>query len=331
MNGLISINSALYGTVGGHVYHSRRKPGFSLVEMLVVIAIVGVLITLLIPSLASARDEARRVKCMANMRSLYNLSQSFKADFKGNTLPAWYYGSRPNGPRAGEVAPNQTGVPYFNWTYRHSWHMLMDYGYLSSGYRIVPPTGQEYTRYRGAASGSPLACPQGYLPGSAADDSPADFVPTGVLAHQLQPSPYQRKTMLQRLVVTGGYHAPEGKVLEAGGYLTGYNISMHAGSFQFYHDMSVNSGLYPRRDWQWRSNPSRIGYIFESADFGVNQNHTVTAYSRTANSWSTAWGGTYNPMTPHSNFTRNNFVFLDGSTGQMFEDHTSIALPFVWQ
>jgi prepilin-type N-terminal cleavage/methylation domain-containing protein len=309
----------------------RATRGFTLVELLVVIAIVGVLFSMLLPNLSAARDEARRVRCQANMRQLYNMGGQFRGDFKGNVLPAWYYATRPNGPSRGEVAPNQLGVAYFGWTYRHSWHMLMDYGYLPESNRISPTVATEYSRYKGLARTSILACPDGYAPGGTADDSPADFVPAGVNAHQLSPSPWERKTMMQRIVVAAGYNPPEGMTLGGGGYLTGYNISMHAGSFQFYHDMSVNSGLYPRKEWQFKSAPDRVGYMFESSDFGVNQNHTVTAYSRTANSWSTGWGGTYNPQTPHTNYTRNNLVFLDGHLGQMREDHTSIALPFVWQ
>jgi prepilin-type N-terminal cleavage/methylation domain-containing protein len=310
---------------------SHDRLGFTLVEMLVVVAIVGVLVAMLVPSLTAARDEARRVRCQANMRQLYGMGSQFRADFKGNVLPAWYYATRPNGPLPREVAPNQLGVAYFGWTYRHSWHMLMDYGYFSEANRITPVAGTEYNRYKGLARSSILACPQGYAPGGVDDDSPADFVPAGVVAHALRPSPWQRKTMMQRIVVPAGFYPPEGMTLGGGGYLTGYNISMHAGSFQFYHDMSVNSGLYPRKEWRFPSSPDRVGYMFESADFGVNHNHTVTAYSRTANSWSTGWGSTYNPQTPHTNFSRNNLVFLDGHLGQMREDHTTVPYPFVWQ
>ncbi len=73
----------------------RSMSAFTLIELLVVIAIIGVLISLLVPSLGRAREAAERVNCGSQMRQVQTMLFALAADNRGSfyTSFAWSDGT----------------------------------------------------------------------------------------------------------------------------------------------------------------------------------------------------------------------------------------------
>ena len=86
-----------------------RQLGFTLVELLVVIAVVSGLVALLLPAVQSARESARRTSCVNNQRQLVLAAQGFSA--ANQHFPS------------GAVAQEYPGNPQVQWTF-YRWSAL---------------------------------------------------------------------------------------------------------------------------------------------------------------------------------------------------------------
>ena len=69
-----------------------RRSGFTLIEMLVVIAIIAVLAAILFPVFGRARENARRTVCLANLQQIGAAIAIYEGDM-GGFLPSWSLGT----------------------------------------------------------------------------------------------------------------------------------------------------------------------------------------------------------------------------------------------
>ena len=83
----------------------NRRNAFTLIELLVVISIIALLVSILLPTLAGARTQARSLICLNQLKTIGVASLAYCNDNGMNRLP--YYG---NPPMALKPYTNETGL-----------------------------------------------------------------------------------------------------------------------------------------------------------------------------------------------------------------------------
>jgi len=71
------------------------RPGFTLVELLVVIGIIALLISILLPALSKARAQAQTVQCMAHLHDIGIALASYVVDNKGYGMIEFFVSPNP--------------------------------------------------------------------------------------------------------------------------------------------------------------------------------------------------------------------------------------------
>jgi len=100
------------------------RSAFTLIEVLVVVAIIALLAAVLLPSLRRARDQAKAVVCLANMKSVGNGISFYNQDSKKYLPPYRFIRPRPGL----YPVPHMMNMP--------DWTAVISYKYLHNNYEV---------------------------------------------------------------------------------------------------------------------------------------------------------------------------------------------------
>lgn len=124
----------------------RSRVGFTLIELLVVVAIIALLISILLPSLSRAREQAKNTVCLSNMHQLGIVTLHYIDDNKGR-LPYFL------GTRGSDGQP--THAPYYQYHQIFNfWEYLKDLKIYKcpsaadeTSVKSIDPTSRRFSYY----------------------------------------------------------------------------------------------------------------------------------------------------------------------------------------
>jgi prepilin-type N-terminal cleavage/methylation domain-containing protein len=121
-----------------HDRSSKAAAAFTLIELLVVIAIIAILAAMMLPALSKAKDRAKKMGCLNNLRQLGLGSMLYAGDHNGDLSGASWYATFVNATKAANYLSDRSSADDdLNWLYP---------AYVKSFGSYVCPSTQNYIR-----------------------------------------------------------------------------------------------------------------------------------------------------------------------------------------
>ncbi len=226
--------------------HARGAVGgFTLIELLVVISIIALLIGILTPALGAARESARRIKCLVNLRSMGTATQLYMSVNKG-VLPYVLQLARPLDPQFPtrgdpsliDVLKDQVDAPF-------------------------PSKDADGKYYK---SGDPWTCPSDRASDDATTDNQPtwrvfgtsyEYFPGAIMAFSEGPPLFVRPEVVPKVVTTAMEQQRDWPVLNcAGDWHSGRAVGLPKQNAVYFTDW--------RADWYTKPTPEQGARFFQT-------------------------------------------------------------------